>query len=44
MPHVPGAVSPMVGRRGRTIKHLHPDALTIFVGPCIAKKGRGEGA
>lgn len=35
--HVPGAVSPMIAA-GRTVKHLHPDALTIFIGPCIAKK------
>ena len=41
MPHVPGAVSPMVAA-GRTIKHLHPDALTIFVGPCIAKKSEAR--
>jgi len=37
MPHVPGAVSPMIAA-GRTVKHLHPDALTVFVGPCLAKK------
>lgn len=37
MPHVPGAVSPMIAA-GRTVKKLHPDAVTIFVGPCIAKK------
>ena len=36
MPHVPGAVSPMIAA-GRTVKKLHPDAVTIFVGPCIAK-------
>ena len=41
MPHVPGAVSPMVAA-GRTIKILHPDALTIFVGPCIAKKAEAR--
>ena len=41
MPHVPGAVSPMVAA-GRTIKRLHPDALTIFVGPCIAKKAEAR--
>lgn len=41
MPHVPGAVSPMVAA-GRTVKKLHPDALTIFVGPCIAKKAEAR--
>lgn len=37
MPHVPGAVSPMVAA-GRVVKKLHPDAITVFVGPCMAKK------
>ena len=37
MPHVPGAVSPMIAC-GRMIKKLHPDAVTVFIGPCIAKK------
>lgn len=37
MGHVPGAVSPMIAA-GRAVKQLHPDALTVFVGPCIAKK------
>ncbi len=41
MPHVPGSVSPMVAA-GRTVKHLHPDALTIFVGPCMAKKAEAK--
>lgn len=41
MPHVPGAVSPMIAC-GRTVKHLHPDALTIFIGPCIAKKAEAR--
>ncbi len=36
-PHVPGAVSPMIAA-GRVIKKLHPDAVTVFVGPCMAKK------
>lgn len=43
MPHVPGAVSPMVAC-GRTIKKLRPDALTIFVGPCVAKKAEAREA
>ena len=41
MPHVPGAVSPMIAA-GRTIKALHPDSLTVFVGPCIAKKAEAR--
>ena len=41
MPHVPGSVSPMVAS-GRTIKHLHPDAVTVFIGPCMAKKAEAR--
>lgn len=41
MPHVPGSVSPMIAS-GRTIKHLHPDALTVFIGPCVAKKAEAK--
>lgn len=37
MPHVPASVSPMIAC-GRTIKVLHPDALVVFIGPCMAKK------
>ncbi len=37
LPYVPGAVSPMIAA-GRVIKKLHPDAVTVFVGPCMAKK------
>ena len=37
MPHVPGAVSPMIAA-GRVVKKLHPQAVTVFVGPCMAKK------
>lgn len=37
MPHVPGAVSPMIAA-GRVVKKLHPKAVTVFVGPCMAKK------
>ncbi|MEY8518878.1 [Fe-Fe] hydrogenase large subunit C-terminal domain-containing protein [Lachnospiraceae bacterium 29-84] len=37
MPHVPGAVSPMIAA-GRVVKRLHPEAVTVFVGPCMAKK------
>ena len=41
MPHVPAAVSPMIAC-GRTIKHLYPDAITVFVGPCLAKKAEAR--
>ncbi len=37
MPHVPASVSPMIAA-GRVVKQLHPDAVTVFIGPCIAKK------
>jgi len=43
MEHVPGAVSPMIAA-GRAVKQLHPDALTVFVGPCIAKKAEAREA
>jgi len=43
MPHVPGAVSPMIAA-GRTVKRLWPDALTVFIGPCIAKKAEAREA
>ncbi|RDU22615.1 [Fe-Fe] hydrogenase large subunit C-terminal domain-containing protein [Anaerosacchariphilus polymeriproducens] len=35
--HIPPAVSPMIAC-GRVAKHLQPDAATIFIGPCMAKK------
>ena len=41
MPHVPGAVSPMVAC-GRAIKQLYPDAVTVFIGPCLAKKAEAR--
>lgn len=41
MPHVPGAVSPMIAC-GRVVKKLHPDAVTVFVGPCMAKKSEAR--
>lgn len=37
MPNVPGSVSPMIAG-GRTVKVLHPNAKTVFIGPCMAKK------
>ncbi|MDF2537001.1 MAG: hypothetical protein K0S76_22 [Herbinix sp.] len=41
MPHIPPAVSPMIAS-GRAVKVLHPDALTIFIGPCLAKKAEAK--
>ncbi|MGI5966141.1 MULTISPECIES: [Fe-Fe] hydrogenase large subunit C-terminal domain-containing protein [Anaerotruncus] len=41
MPHVPGSVSPMVAC-GRAVKELHPDAVTVFIGPCLAKKAEAR--
>lgn len=41
MPHVPATVSPMIAA-GRTVKILHPDALTVFIGPCVAKKAEAK--
>lgn len=41
IPHVPPAVSPMVAS-GRAVKVLHPDALTVFIGPCMAKKSEAR--
>lgn len=41
LPHVPGSVSPMVAC-GRTIKFMEPDAVTVFIGPCIAKKSEAR--
>lgn len=37
MSHLPGAVSPMIAC-GRMIKKIHPDAVNVFIGPCLAKK------
>lgn len=41
VPHMPGSVSPMVAC-GRVIKQLYPEAVTVFVGPCIAKKSEAR--
>jgi hypothetical protein len=41
VPHVPPALSPMVAA-GRAVKHLHPDAVTVFIGPCLAKKAEAR--
>lgn len=39
--HIPPSVSPMVAC-GRSIKKLYPDAITIFIGPCLAKKAEAR--
>ncbi len=41
IPHMPPSVSPMVAC-GRAIKRIHPDAVTVFIGPCIAKKAEAK--
>lgn len=41
IPHIPPSVSPMVAC-GRSIKRLNPGAITVFVGPCIAKKAEAK--
>lgn len=41
VPHMPPSVSPMVAC-GRSIKKMHPDAVTVFIGPCIAKKAEAK--
>jgi iron only hydrogenase large subunit-like protein len=41
IPHVPPAVSPMIAS-GRAVKVMHPDALTVFIGPCLAKKAESR--
>jgi iron only hydrogenase large subunit-like protein len=35
--HLPGSVSPMVAA-GRVVKKIYPEAVTVFIGPCMAKK------
>lgn len=39
--HIPATVSPMIAS-GRAVKKLHPDALTVFIGPCVAKKAEAR--
>ncbi|MBS5956906.1 MAG: iron hydrogenase [Clostridiales bacterium] len=41
LPHVPGSVSPMVAC-ANVVKALHPDAMTVFIGPCLAKKAEAR--
>ncbi len=38
--HVSTTVSPMVAT-GKVIKKQDPEAIVVFIGPCIAKKGEG---
>jgi iron only hydrogenase large subunit-like protein len=39
--HMPGSVSPMVAC-ARAVKILHPGAVTVFIGPCLAKKAEAR--
>lgn len=41
VPHIPPSVSPMVAC-GRTIKRLHSESKTVFIGPCVAKKAEAK--
>ena len=41
IPHVPPSVSPMIAC-GRVIKKLIPQAITVFIGPCLAKKAEAR--
>lgn len=41
VPHVPPSVSPMAAC-GRAIKVMHPEAKTVFIGPCLAKKAEAR--
>ncbi|OPZ63679.1 MAG: Iron hydrogenase 1 [Firmicutes bacterium ADurb.Bin506] len=43
VPHIPPSVSPMVAC-GRGIKTLCPSAVTVFIGPCMAKKAEAREA
>jgi len=39
--HVPKSVSPMIAT-GRVVKKIVPNAITVFVGPCLAKKAEAK--
>ena len=39
--NVPDAVSPMIAC-GRAVKKMMPSAVTVFIGPCIAKKAEAR--
>lgn len=36
--HISTTISPMQAT-AKIVKAMHPDAITVFIGPCIAKKG-----
>ncbi len=42
-PHIPPSVSPMAAC-GRSVKRIHPEAKTVFIGPCLAKKAEAREA
>ena len=39
--HISPSVSPMVAC-GRAVKKIHPEAVVVFIGPCIAKKAEAK--
>jgi iron only hydrogenase large subunit-like protein len=41
LPHMPPSVSPMAAC-GRAVKALYPGAVTVFIGPCLAKKAEAR--
>ncbi len=41
IPYVPPSVSPMIAC-GRVVKKLVPQAVTVFIGPCLAKKSEAR--
>ena len=41
VPHLPPSVSPMAAC-GKAIKALYEDAVTVFIGPCLAKKAEAR--
>lgn len=41
LPHMPPSVSPMAAC-GRAVKRLSPGAVTVFIGPCLAKKAEAR--
>lgn len=43
VPHMPPAVSPMIAA-GRVVKLINDDAVTVFIGPCLAKKAEARDA
>ena len=41
VPHIPPSVSPMTAC-GRSVKKIRPEAVTVFIGPCVAKKAEAR--